>query len=216
MRVFLLTVLSSILAAFGAMSALAEGERAGAFDYYVMSLSWTPTWCATTGDARQDPQCRTGRHLGFTLHGLWPQFDSGYPSYCRTTARDPSQGETGAMADIMGSGGLAWYEWKKHGRCTGLAASDYFSTSRAAYGKVRLPPVLQQLGRDVRLPAHVVEDAFVEANPGLSPNAITVSCDQGQISEVRVCLTKSLDFRDCGADAARDCRMPDAGMDAPR
>lgn len=216
MRVLLVTLLASILVAASTPAARADGERAGDFDYYVMALTWTPTWCATTGDARQDPQCRAGRHLGFTLHGLWPQYDSGYPSYCRTAARDPSRGETGAMADIMGSGGLAWYEWKKHGRCAGLDAGDYFAAARAAFGKVRLPPVLQDLGRDVTLPAHVVEDAFVEANPGLSPNAVTVACDQGRISEVRVCLTKTLGFRDCGADAARDCRMVDAGMDAPR
>ena len=46
------------------LPAQAEGERAGDFDYYVMSLSWTPTWCNLTGDARHSPQCKSGRGFG--------------------------------------------------------------------------------------------------------------------------------------------------------
>jgi len=110
----------------------AEGEAAGDFDYYVMALSWSPNWCARQGDDRRDPQCNDGLGLTFTLHGLWPQFETGWPSYCRTTARDPSRNESEAMADIMGGSGLAWYQWKKHGRCAGLAAKDYYALMRRA------------------------------------------------------------------------------------
>ena len=31
--------------------ASAQGQRSGDFDYYVLALSWTPTWCALEGDA---------------------------------------------------------------------------------------------------------------------------------------------------------------------
>ena len=194
----------------------ADGERAGDFEYYVMSLSWSPNWCAVTGDARGDPQCDAGRGLSFTLHGLWPQNETGYPSYCRTGARDPARGVTAAMADIMGGAGLAFYEWKKHGRCSGLEARDYFDVSRRAYNAVAIPDVFKGLGRDVKLPASVVEDAFIEANPGLARDQITVTCDRGMIEEVRVCLTKDLEPRQCGADVVRDCTLTDAGMDAVR
>ncbi|MGR3711266.1 MAG: ribonuclease T2 family protein, partial [Alterinioella nitratireducens] len=61
-------------------AARAEGERAGAFDYYVLALSWTPTWCAIEGDGRGSPQCDPGQGFGFTLHGLWPQYEEGWPS----------------------------------------------------------------------------------------------------------------------------------------
>lgn len=111
-------------------AARADGEKAGDFDYYVMSLSWSANWCALTGDARDDPQCDAGRGLTWTLHGLWPQYEDGYPSYCRTGQSDPSRSDTAAMADIMGGAGLAFYEWKKHGRCSGLSAKDYFAASR--------------------------------------------------------------------------------------
>ena len=194
----------------------ADGERAGDFDYYVMSLSWSPNWCAVTGDNRGDPQCDAGRGLSFTLHGLWPQNEDGYPSYCRTGARDPSRGDTAAMADIMGGAGLAFYEWKKHGRCSGLEAKDYFGAARRAYKSVAIPDVFKRLNRDVELPASVVEDAFIEANPKLGRDMVTVTCDRGMIEEVRVCLTKDLQPRVCGADVVRDCSLSDAVMDAVR
>ncbi|HQU66910.1 MAG TPA: ribonuclease T2 [Albidovulum sp.] len=192
------------------------GDRPGEFDYYVLSLGWSPTWCALTGDARGDEQCDARRDYSFTLHGLWPQNDIGWPEYCRTTARDPSRRETAEMADIMGSGGLAWHEWKKHGRCSGLAAMDYFALARRGYESITLPPLLTALDRDVKLPARVVEDAFIEANPALSRTMITVTCEEGRIDEVRICLTKDLAPRDCGQDAQRDCRMQDALMEKVR
>ena len=195
-----------------ALPAHAEGERAGDFDYFVMALTWSPNWCALEGDARDDDQCDARHAYGFTLHGLWPQYESGYPSGCRSAERDPSRAETGSMTDIMGSGGLAWYQWKKHGRCTGLTARDYFATARRAYGSVSLPDVFQRLNRSITLPASVVEDAFVEANPALPRDAITITCEAGMIQEVRLCLTKDLSPRRCGDDVIRDCRMKDAVM----
>ncbi len=197
-------------------AAFAEGERAGDFDYYVMSLSWSPAWCALTGAARGDPQCDAGNGRGWVLHGLWPQNDQGYPSYCRTGERDPTRGETGAMTDIMGGAGLAFYEWKKHGRCSGLSAPAYYQASRAAFGAVVLPEVFDAVTRDLVVPAQVIEDAFIEANPGMARDAVTVICDEGLISEMRICLTKDLDLRDCGADVVRDCTLPDAGLEAIR
>jgi ribonuclease T2 len=199
-----------------ALPAQAEDGAAGDFDYYVMALTWTPNWCALEGDARDDDQCDARHAYGFTLHGLWPQYESGYPSGCRTTQRDPSRAETAAMTDIMGSGGLAWYQWKKHGRCTDLTARDYFATARRAYGSVTLPDVFQRLNRSITLPAAVVEDAFVEANPILPRDAITITCEAGMIQEVRLCLTKDLSPRRCGPDVIRDCRMKDAVMEPVR
>lgn len=198
------------------LPALAEGERAGAFDYYVLSLSWSPTFCALTGDARGEDQCDPRHDHSFTLHGLWPQYDFGWPSYCRTSARDPSRSDTRAMVDIMGSSGLAWHEWKKHGRCSGLSSHDYFAASRLAYEKVEIPDVLANLDRDLKLPVSVVEDAFLEVNPGLTRNMITITCEAGRIDEARICLTRDLEFRACGADTIRDCRMQDALMEAVR
>ena len=207
----------SVLLLLIASTARAEGERPGAFDYYVLSLSWSPTWCALEGDSRNSPQCDSAADFGWVLHGLWPQFEEGgWPSYCRTTHRDPTRGQTAAMSDIMGTPGAAWHQWKKHGRCSGLTATTYLGASRVAFRNVTVPEVFKRLPRDVKLPASVVEDAFVKENPGLTGDRITVTCKAGRIEEVRICLTRRLELRDCGADMRHDCSMPDALMEAVR
>lgn len=197
-------------------AAWAEGEPAGTFDYYVMALSWSPNWCALQGDSRRDPQCARGTGTTFVLHGLWPQFDEGWPSYCRTGQADPSRGDTAAMADVFGGAGAAFYQWKKHGRCSGLSARDYYSLARRAFASVTIADVFTRIDTDLTLPATVIEDAFLEANPGLRRDQITVTCKQGLIQEVRLCLTRDLHPRRCGNDTIRDCRLDDAGLKAVR
>ena len=192
------------------LSVRAEGEAAGDFDYYVLALSWTPTWCAIEGDRRGSPQCDPGRGYGFTLHGLWPQNETGWPSFCRTATRPATRSQTEAMVDIMGSSGLAFHEWRKHGTCSGMSAAEYFAASRAAYDAVTRPSAFRALDREVTLPAHVVEEAFLEANPDLRADGVTVTCRDRRVQEVRVCLTKDLEPRDCGADVRADCRLTDA------
>jgi ribonuclease T2 len=194
----------------------ADGEPAGEFDYFVMALSWSPNFCRLEGDAKGAEQCDPGLDHGWVLHGLWPQYENGWPSFCRTTARNPSRRETAAMADIMGSGGLAWYQWKKHGRCAGLPSRDYFGLSRKAYESVTRPPVLRNLDKAVTLPASVIEDAWLKANPALSPESVTVTCRDGHIMETRICLTPDLEPRRCGADTRRDCDLPNAHLDPIR
>lgn len=199
-----------ILALFAPLGAHAQSDRAGVFDYYVMALSWSPNWCELTGDARRSPQCEDGTGNGWILHGLWPQYTRGYPTYCKTGQRAPSRAQTAAMADIMGTGGLAWHQWKKHGVCSGLSAKDYFALSREAYARVSRPEVFRKLDRDIALPAAVVEEAFLKANPALTPEGLTITCKRGHIQEARVCLSRELDFIPCGEDVRRDCTLDDA------
>ncbi len=199
-----------------ASMAVAEGERAGDFDYYVLSLSWSPTWCAIEGDARGSPQCDASRDHGWVLHGLWPQYHRGYPSHCRTAERNPSRAMTAAMADIMGTSGLAWYQWNKHGTCTGLSAPAYYALSREAYAAVNRPEVFRKLTKPVTLPAHVVEEAFLKANPGWERDMLTITCRDGRIQEARLCLSKDLTPVPCGRDVVRDCRTKDALFDPIR
>ncbi|MFV0358934.1 ribonuclease T2 family protein [Tropicimonas sp.] len=194
-----------LLAMAGA--APAEGERAGDFDYYVMSLSWSPSFCAIEGDRRGGEQCDPARHAGWVLHGLWPQHEDGWPSFCTASARNPARHQTDGMADIMGSPGLAWYQWKKHGRCSGLSAHDYFALSRRAFESVARPQVLHRLTEAVVLPASVIEEAWLEANPALSADMVTITCRDGRIMETRICLTKELQPRDCAPDTRRDCTL---------
>lgn len=190
----------------------ADGERPGEFDYYVLSLSWSPNWCALTGDERGEDQCNPRHDYGWVLHGLWPQREKGWPAYCHTLKRAPSRTVTAAMMDIMGSSGLAWHQWKKHGSCSGLSAESYYHLARRAYGQVNRPQIFRKLKNPIKLPAKVVEQAFMEANPKLLQNQITITCNSGHIQEARLCLTRDLKPRKCGVDVIRDCTHPRAIM----
>lgn len=191
-------------------------DQAGEFDLYVLALSWTPTWCAIEGDARNAAQCEEGAGYGLTLHGLWPQYEAGWPSYCSTSARGPNDRMTAQMVDIMGSSGLAWHQWRKHGVCSGLSADEYFALSRLAYEAVVMPEVLTALDRPVRLPAQVVEEALREANPNLADGGVVTTCRDGRVQELRVCLTRDLIPRNCPADMGRDCSLREALFDPIR
>ena len=194
----------------------ADGEKAGEFDYYVMALSWSPNWCSLEGDARGSEQCEDGTGHGWILHGLWPQYHQGWPSYCPTAKAPPSRRMTAEMADIMGTSGLAWHQWKKHGTCAGLEAVDYYALSREAYGKINRPEVLRKLKDQVSLPATLIEEAFLQENPEFEPDGITITCKSGHIQEVRICLSKTLSPVPCGRDVVKDCRLKDALLDPIR
>lgn len=114
------------------------------------------------------------------------------------------------MADIMGTSGLAWHQWKKHGVCSGLSASAYYALSREAYDQIVRPPVFRKLDKTVKLPASVVEEAFLQSNPDLEPDGVTITCREGHIQEARICLSRDLDPVPCGQDVVRDCRAKDA------
>lgn len=202
-------VIFGLLAALTLLAdtALADGDKAGRFDYYLLSLGWSPSWCALRGDRRASEQCDPRHDFGFTLHGLWPQYADGWPSYCSTAERPPSRQMTADMADIMGSGGLAWHQWDKHGRCSGLSAGTYYARARAAFEAVRQPEVFRQIDAPLKFPALLVEQAFIKANPQLAPEMITVICKAGYFSEVRICLDKQLNPRACAPVTARDCRQ---------
>jgi len=188
----------------GTASAQRKAEP-GAFDYYVLSLSWSPAYCARDSRAPDSEQCAAGKRFGWVVHGLWPQFaDGGYPRSCasgRTVPKAVVDDMIGTMPDV----GLILHEWRTHGTCSGLPATDYFAKVRAASDKVKVPAALSAPKDGLSVPAGQVEAQFVEANPGLKPDMIALVCQRRQVSEVRVCLDKDLNPRACGKDVADRC-----------
>ena len=75
---------------------------------------------------------------------------------------------------------------------------------------------LTQALREQNWTAIDIERAFVDANPGLRTDMMSVACRRGVLQEVRICLTPGLEPRRCGADVIRDCTMTDAALDAVR
>ncbi len=213
MRRFLLAIATVVSGAIS-IPAQAESDRnreiPGEFDYYVLSLSWSPNWCATEGDAKGSDQCDIRHDYGWTLHGLWPQYHRGWPDFCRTAEAPPTRRQTTEISDIMGSPGLAWHQWKKHGSCSGLSPAQYFALSREAYEQVTRPAIFRKLDKTVKLPASLVEEAFLKENPQLNRDSLTITCRDGYIQEARICLSRDLDPVPCGRDVIRDCTLKDA------
>ena len=181
------------------------GGPAGNFDFYVLSLSWSPSFCLEGGARRSPRQCAPGANPGFVLHGLWPQDDNGYPSQCGRGSLPYSV--VVRLGDPYPDPGLARHEWRKHGTCSGKSPSGYFADVRAAREKIVIPEPLRAPDRNLRLSPLDVQRAFIAANPRLRPGMMTVTCRRGLLQEARFCLSKDLrNFVACPDVVREGCR----------
>ncbi len=182
-----------------------HNAKAQTFDYYVLSLSWSPSWCQLTGLKRGAEQCDATRDLRWILHGLWPQYENGWPKFCKTAQPAPTPKQLKTMRPIMGSQGLALHAWRKHGTCAGLSADDYFQASRAAFEAIRKPDPLALPLSEQRFAPASLKDSVLRDNPQLQPKNLVVTCRKGLLHELRICLDKSLSPRHCGRDVLNGC-----------
>lgn len=181
----------------------------GSFDFYVLALSWSPGFCATGGSAKAPRQCAAGARLGFVVHGLWPQNQHGYPSDCDRQAQTPSRLALASVQGLYPDDGLARYEWRKHGTCTGLSPTDYFGNVRAAHDAITIPQAFQSPDAAARWAPLDVARAFVAANPRLRTDSMAVTCRDDVLAEVRICFAKDLrGFVSCPEVARSSCRRP--------
>ena len=179
-----------------------SANPAVSFDYYLASLSWSPTWCESNPDDRE--QCGR-RGYGFILHGLWPQYDSGNgPKDCRSSER-PDQKTISRTLAFMPSRGLIEHEWRAHGSCSGLSPGTYFDLADRAFAAIRIPPSLTATAKPPPMTAEDVRSAFVDANPGLQRDMLGVSCRGNSLAEVRICLDDNLQPRQCGRGVGMHC-----------
>ncbi|MGH7247001.1 MAG: ribonuclease T2 family protein, partial [Pseudomonadota bacterium] len=119
-----------------------QQDQAGRFDFYVLSLSWSPSFCAA---AAARAFRRVGRECGarsysFVVHGLWPQYEKGFPQFCQVPAPRIDRGLVSSMLDLMPARRLIFAEWDRHGTCSGLSPRAYFATVRKARTAVQIPP----------------------------------------------------------------------------
>ncbi len=177
------------------------------FDFYVLSLSWSPSYCEAEGEDANRQQCAAGRPYAFVVHGLWPQFERGFPEDCPTADPDVPNATLRTLYDLMPAGGLIRHEWRKHGACSGLDQDDYFAVLRAAREAVTIPQEFRRLNAYKTLDPDDAEAAFLTANPALPRDGIAVTCDKRYLREVRICMTKDLAFRACPEIDRRGCRL---------
>jgi ribonuclease T2 len=176
------------------------------FDYYVMTLSWSPGFCDLGGDEKSPEQCATGSGAGFVVHGLWPDNRRGPdPEACDD--RNVSSAELLGARGLYPTSGLARYEYRKHGTCTGLTARDYFATVAYVRDNLVIPPMLRAPSERQRLSPRDIQQAFLSANANLKPTNVAITCVRGELVDVRFCLTRDLRaFAVCPSVTGRTCR----------
>ncbi len=185
-------------------------DVAGAFDYYLLALSWSPSFCALPGMAAREPrQCGADRRYSFIVHGLWPQYERGWPARCATTQpRDVAPALVAKQLDLMPSPKLVENQWDRHGVCSGLSPEAYFNETRRLRAKIVIPAAFVNPAAPVTLTPAAVRAAFVKANPGLPPTGLVLSCERTRLREVRVCFTRAGAVRACGASVRDRCEAP--------
>lgn len=173
----------------------------GDFDYNVLVLDWSPTYCLREGADRNDPQCDAERSHDFVLHGLWPQYAKGWPEDCYNGERPwvPSQ-VIGEMRDIMPSKALIIHEYKTHGTCSGLSPERYYDEARTLYTRVSVPASFDDPQAQRFLSPETIEAEFIAANDWLNPDMIAVTCRRGNLFDIRICFSRELRPQACGAN----------------
>ena len=184
-------------------------NQPGQFAFYVLALSWAPSYCAAAAvhSPGRVPALECGMHAyGFVVHGLWPQYDRGFPRSCQVPAPRLDRALVSAMLDLMPSPRLVYSEWDRHGTCSGLSPRGYFGELRKARAAVKIPRPYRNLQLPLEVAPTAVTKAFIDANPGLAPGDIAIACQAKRLTEVRLCLTKDLKFRACPDVVAHACR----------
>lgn len=189
-------------------------SRGGDFDFYVLSLSWSSGFCATGGADKGKAQCDRGAGLGFVVHGLWPQYERGFPSDCG--GGQPSSVALEQARGLFPDIGLARYEWRKHGTCSGKSPAEYFGDVRRARDMIEIPAQFSRAKGDRSMSPQDILRAFESVNGRLRPGMAAVGCRSGVLQEVRFCLSKDLrDFRPCPEVARSSCRTREIDVPGP-
>jgi ribonuclease T2 len=215
LRAFALVAATVAFAASAGLARGQEGSTPGEFDFYVLSLSWSPSFCEAAAERSPDrvPQQQCGaRPYSFVVHGLWPQFERGFPERCQSPPPRLSRDIMSSMLDLMPAPGLIYHEWDTHGTCSGLSQRAYFDMVRKARAKVTIPAEFADVKEYRTVTPQEVHDAFVKANPGAAAASVTVTCSGRRLGEVRICLTKDLQFRGCEGLRKGACRRDQVVM----
>ena len=187
-------------------------EADGDFDYYVMALSWSPDYCESTG-YQDEQQCSIGKQLDFVLHGLWPQYENGWPSYCSTEELPYDLKDE--FAGLYPSEKLFDHEWEKHGTCTGLSPESYLLWSQAVKEYLVIPPSYDSPLEPFRADAESLKDDFIEFNSEFSEDSFAIYCSgSGRfLKEIFVCYEKDGTPRECSDEvlekASKSCGRED-------
>lgn len=174
-------------------------------DYYALSISWSPFHCSDP-KIKENPnhsfQCSLNK-FSFVVHGLWGQNSkavgkNGQPRNCsRSLVSDQIIKET---LCIVPGVKLIQDQWQKHGSCTGMNESQYFTKTRELWSNLNKPDINQLLDKDNRVKVSEIIDAFASVNKDISlpKEAIAVQVgSRNRFKEVFICYDLNFKFTEC-------------------
>ncbi|MEK6750583.1 MAG: hypothetical protein AABY83_15495 [Pseudomonadota bacterium] len=173
-----------------------DANIAGTFSYYKLAVSRSKEWCYAK-NKNGDAQC----DFEYSVHGLWPQCATGYPSNCATGAFAEDPIDKRAIMEFMPSKYLIKHEWEKHGRCAGLKRSSYFHTIENLYRNLHLPSLPPGRYTYDKLIATLTKN-----QTALRPEHIELACDEDMngprasattLDEIRICYDRNGNFTAC-------------------
>jgi ribonuclease T2 len=180
------------------------------YDYYLLTLSWSPEFCATHAG---NEQC--GHHLGFVVHGLWPENNDGSYPHAESCTLRPGPKDSSLWQGAIPTAYLAEHEWQAHGICTPYDPAAYFGLVRKAFQEVTIPKVYQAGDQPAMLTPQIILESFAQANPSFPAGSIVLNCANNRLTEVRVCLAKDLSPIPCrGVNSCRANAVKITSIDA--
>ncbi len=164
----------------------------GDYDYYLLSLSWAPGFCATPAGRTNTRQCGPQASYGFVVHGLWPQYADGrWPQCCQPVSPLKSSPAVDQASRVMIGAKLRQHEWDKHGACVTSRQDEYFDRINRAVSALGLAPdVPGGGGGRIRI-------TDLKRHWPVPPQSISVQCKGRKLAEVHICLDKALSPLPC-------------------
>ncbi|MGQ0701183.1 MAG: ribonuclease T2 family protein [Panacagrimonas sp.] len=173
---------------------------------WVLSLTWWPESCYALKRAGNAAAC--GAAQGFVVRGLSAKENIDAAAACAEPAAlsDALMDELiRRMAPLIPDAETVREQWKQFGTCSGLAAETYFARVEEARRAVQMPDSFLSGRANQRISKTQFEEAFLETNPGMGAEALTIECRSHYLTEVRVCLDGDMKPRTCGADVGDIC-----------
>ncbi|EYU40680.1 hypothetical protein ABFS82_14G060000 [Erythranthe guttata] len=196
------------------------GNNPREFDYFVLALQWPGTYCRRTRHCCSSNGCcrSTNAPTGFTIHGLWPNYNDGtWPSCCTGKTFDAKEVSTllsglnmywpslscGSTSNCHGGKGIFWeHEWEKHGTCASSVTGEeynYFVTALNVYFKYNVTDVLREAGYVASDSEKYPLGGIVSAIQNAYHSTPELQCSGGALQELHLCFYKDFTPRDCAA-----------------
>lgn len=170
---------------------------------FLLSLSWSPTYCLEQDPRGKTPQCQINKpkKYRFIVHGLWPQpiTDTGgkHLNYCRDVSVKLEASIVKNYFYLMPSSGLMLHQWRKHASCGNFTQKIYFKTIENMYEQFKIGNLLHDITATTNYDLKMIIQKITSHIPNITTDNIVIACRNNQLSEVRVCLNNDYTVRKC-------------------